>query len=148
MKITARHALTTLALALASQACATEDLSTTDSELGIPPSGGSGSHFYWAAYEKVPYIYKGCPDPGPEPWAERATLLARRGTNVLELELGTAVPLEIRATSLPRGMALKPNSRGATLVVDDASVGDPIGFTMSVVSGRCSYELAAEISYQ
>jgi hypothetical protein len=86
-----------LALALASQACMNaETLGTDSSELGIPPTGGTSDHFYWEAYEKQPYIYKGCPDPGPEPWAERATLQARRGTGVLE-RAGTAVALDIRA---------------------------------------------------
>jgi hypothetical protein len=148
MNITARHALAGLALALASQACTTEDVSNVSSELGLPPGGGNGNNFYWAAYAKAPYIYKGCPDPGPEPWAERATLLARRGTGVLELELGTAVALDVRALSLPRGVRLVPNTRGATITVDDPSVGEPLALSIGVASGRCAYDLEAEIAYQ
>lgn len=154
MKIGSRHIINTLAVALTliASACATTeeagDLGTTESELGIPPTGGSGNKFHWNAYEKKPYIYKGCPDPGPEPWAEKATLMPRVGTRVLELELGTAVPLNLRALSLARGVTFTPNSRGATIAVDNPSIGDPLGMTLLVTSGACSYEIEAEIAYQ
>lgn len=131
---------------MASQACATEELSDVSSELGLPPGGSNGNHFYWAAYSKAPYIYKGCPDPGPEPWAERATLLARRGTQVLELELGTEVALAVRAIDIPAGVAFEPNSRGATITVRDPFV--DVAFSFGVASGRCSYTLGAEVAYQ
>lgn len=87
----------------------------------------------------------GCPDPGPEPWAERATLFVPRGMGIIELELGTAVPLEIRARSLPPdpGFAFRPNSRGATIAIPDGSRYLPFSFV--AISGRCSYELDAEI---
>ena len=136
--------LGTLTLVLAS-ACVAETTSTTESELGLKPTGGSGSHFYWAAYEQQPYIYKGCPEPGPEPWAERATLYIEPGTRTIELELGTAVPLEVRALSVPRGMTIMGHSRGATISHEDTWVGDP--FTLLVTSGRCSYEIEAEIAF-
>ena len=153
MTVTSRHVLSSFALALvvASQACATDEVEPTSfaaSELGLSPGGTKLNHFYWAAYDEKPYIYKGCPDPGPEPWRETATLYARRGTAELELELGTAVPLEIRPTVVPRGVAFRPNERGLTISVGDAFVGDPFRWTMVVASGRCSYELNAQVVYE
>jgi hypothetical protein len=145
--------IATFALVLAIGACATDEATevtegTTVSALGIPPTGGTSNRFYWEAYEWAPYIYKGCPDPGPEPWAENATLMPRRGTSVLELELGTAVALDVRAIALPRGVSFKPNARGGTISVGDPHVGDPLGITLKVTHGDCSYELGAEIAYQ
>ena len=121
------------------------DTETTASELGLQPGGANGNHFYWAAYEKQPYIYKGCPDPGPQPWAERPTLFVPRGMGTIELELGTAVPLEIRALEVPPdpGFAFRPNSRGATISIP---AGPPLlPFSFLVNNERCSYELDAEI---
>lgn len=121
------------------------DTGTTASELGLQPGGANGNHFYWAAYEKKPYIYKGCPDPGPEPWAERATLFVRRGTPVIELELGTAVALDVRALEVPPdpGFGFRGNSRGATIAVPEGA--ERLAFTFLVNNERCTYELEAEI---
>ena len=119
------------------------DVGTTASELGLEPGGSNGNHFHWNAYSKVPYIYKGCPDPGPEPWAELATLHVPRGMNVIELELGTEVPLNIRGLSIPTGMAFRPNERGATIGIPTGARYLP--FTFLVNSERCTYELEAEI---
>jgi len=152
MNIGSRQIITTFALVLAASACATTEetgeLGTTESALGIPPTGGSSNKFHWNAYEKKPYIYKGCPDPGPDPaWAEKATLLPRAGTRVLEVELGTAVPLNVRVLSLSRGLRFTPKENGATIAVDSPSLGG-LAFTLLVTSGDCSYELDAEIEYQ
>jgi hypothetical protein len=142
----------TLALSLAFGGLAAcvdmDDTATTSesSELGLEPGGTNGNHFYWAAYSKVPYIYKGCPDPGPEPWAERATLYVPRGMNVIELELGTEVPLNIRGLSIPTGMAFRPDTRGATIGIPTGARYLP--FTFLVNSDRCNYELEAEIVVQ
>jgi hypothetical protein len=139
-----------VAVALASQACISEDIEDTttaaESELGIPGGGSSGNHFYFAAYSKVPYIYKGCPDPGPEPWNSKPTLLAKKGMKVIELELGTAVALEVRAGSLPAGMTIKPNARGATLVIGNPN--DLVPFSLKVSHKTCAYEVQAEIAFQ
>lgn len=139
-----------LALVLAAQACvpADEDLGTTAFQLGLQPTGGSTNHFYWAAYEDAPYIYKGCPEPGPQPWAERATLHARRGESQLEVELGTAVALDVQALSAPRGVRLTPNPRGVTITVGDPFVGDPFVWSIRVIHERCAYDLEAEIVYE
>ena len=137
-----------LSVALASQACVADEADTTaaESELGIPGGGSGGNHFYFAAYEKVPYIYKGCPDPGPEPWNVKATLLAKKGMRTIELELGTAVALDVRARGLPDGVSFKPNARGGTF-----TVGDPTGLkgvSLAVSHLRCQYDVQAEIAYQ
>lgn len=118
---------------------------TTSSELGLQPGGPNGNHFYWAAYSKAPYIYKGCPDPGPEPWAEAATLFARRGTRVVELELGTAVPLNIRALEVPPDpyFSFRPTSTGANIAIPEGP--QHLRFSFLVNSGRCNYTLDAEI---
>jgi hypothetical protein len=138
-----------MAVALASQACLSEDLedtTATESELGIPGGGSNGNHFYFAAYSKVPYIYKGCPDPGPEPWNGKATLLAKKGTREIELELGTAVALDVRARSLPAGVTLKPNARGATFTIGNPS--DLVPMTLAVSHRSCTYEVQIEVAYQ
>jgi hypothetical protein len=146
MKILASLALT-LSLSFGGLAACVDiddaDVGTTASELGLQPGGANGNHFYWAAYSKEPYIYKGCPDPGPEPWAERATLYVPRGMNVIELELGTAVPLNIRGRSIPEGMAFRPDSRGATIGIPTGA--RELAFSVLVNNERCNYVLDAEI---
>jgi len=140
--------LSVIALVLAS-ACVAETTSTVDSELGLEPGGTNGNHFYWAAYQQQPYIYKGCPDPGPEPWAEAAVLHAKKGTSMIELELGTAVPLDVRGLNVPRGMSILGNDRGAVMAVDMflAEAGE-VRFSLLVNNERCSYELDAMISFE
>lgn len=150
MKTTTISGAVALALALLTPTgCVTDEpaTGTAASGLGLHGGGAAGNHFYWAAYEKQPYIYKGCPDPGPEPWAEAAVLFARRGTSMIELELGTAVPLTVRPLSLPRGMSVMPNSRGMDIAVGDP-YGDPLRFTFQVDSGACSYQLEAAIVFE
>jgi hypothetical protein len=121
------------------------DVGTTASELGLQPGGSNGNHFYWAAYDEKPYIYKGCPDPGPEPWAERATLHVPRGMNVIELELGTEVALNIRALEVPPdpGFWFRPNTRGATIGIPTGARYLPFSFLVN--NERCNYTLDAEI---
>jgi hypothetical protein len=139
--------LSVIALVLAS-ACVAETTTTVDSELGLEPGGGSGNHFYWAAYEKQPYIYKGCPDPGPEPWAEAAVLHAKKGTTTIELELGTAVPLNVSGLDVPRGLTIVGNDRGASMAVDMFLDADRIPFSLLVNNERCSYQLDAVIWFE
>jgi hypothetical protein len=138
-----------VAVALASQACISEDIEDTtaaESALGIPGGGSNGNHFYFAAYSKVPYIYKGCPDPGPEPWYGKATLLAKKGTREIELELGTAVALDVRARALPDGVALKPNARGATIIIGNPV--DVVPVKLAVSHRSCTYEVQVDVAYQ
>jgi hypothetical protein len=135
-----------LSLSLGVAGCVeTDDTGTTAAELGLQPGGANGNSFYWAAYDHKPYIYMGCPDPGPEPWAERATLYVPRGMPVVELELGTAVALDIRALELPPDpdFQFRPNARGATIGIPEGA--EQLSFSFRATSGRCSYELDAEI---
>lgn len=137
------------AVALASQACVSEDIEDTtvaESQLGIPGGGSSGNHFYFAAYSWQPYIYKGCPDPGPEPWYGGATLLAKKGTRIIELELGTAVALDVRARSLPAGVEIKPDARGATFIIGNPV--DTVPITLAVTHRSCTYEVKVEVAYR
>lgn len=145
MKIVAFLALS-LSLCLSLGACVeTDGTDTTASELGLQPGGANGNRFHWNAYEKKPYIYMGCPDPGPEPWAELATLFVPRGMGVIELELGTAVTLDLRLGEIPPdpGFWFRPNSRGATIGIPQGA--EQLRFSFTAISGRCSYELDAEI---
>jgi hypothetical protein len=137
----------TLSLSLGGVAACvdTDATETTAAELGLQPTGASGNHFHWNAYEKKPYIYMGCPDPGPQPWAERATLFVRRGTPVIELELGTAVALNVRALEVPPdpGFEFRGHSRGATIAVPEGA--EHLAFSFLVNNERCNYTLEAEI---
>lgn len=143
-------ALGTLTLALASPGCLSDEPTTTETAAELASSGDrSGiAHFYWAAYDDEPYIYKGCPDPGPEPWRDRARIAVPRGTDIVEVELGTAVPLAIRALDVPRGLDLRAHDRGVTISVGDPFVGDPIPWSILVADEGCSFELHAELAFE
>lgn len=144
-------ALGTLTLALATPGCLSEEPTTSDTEAELGLSGDGRydvARFYWAAYEDEPYIYKGCPEPGPQPWRDRARIAVPRGTDVVEVELGTAVPLEIRALDVPRGLDLRAHDRGVTISVGDPFVGDPIPWSILVNNEKCSYELHAELAFE
>lgn len=141
--------LTALALGLSAGACVADDLGATSSELASQPDGtGRSQHFYWAAYEDAPYIYKGCPEPGPQPWRAPAAIESKLGTEQIEVELGTAVALDIAVLEAPRDVELTPNPRGVSISVGDPFVGDPIPWKLRVSHESCSYELSAEITFR
>jgi hypothetical protein len=151
MKTTDILNLGALALALSCAACVETDdqLATATSDLGLEPDDSSGSRFYWAAYQHEPYIYKGCPEPGPDPqpWAEAAELRVRKDVRTLQLELGTAVSLDIEPLSAPRGIELVPTKTG--LDVNIAAAYDsfaPISFLVN--NEKCSFKLEAELQFE
>lgn len=139
-----------VAVAVASQACISDEPEGTadrESELGLPGSGANGNHFYYAAYSKKPYIYMGCPDPGPEPvWSQNPQLLAKKGMRTIELELGTAVALEVRAKAMPKGVEFRANDRGGTFSIPEASGKVPL--TLAVTHRACTFEVNVEVAYQ
>lgn len=64
------------------------------------------------AISRIPYIYVGCPDPGPEPWRE--VLEVSVGTNEpgLEVYFPSAVPLGIHVESEGRGrVVVRPQNQ-------------------------------------
>jgi Zn-dependent metalloprotease len=50
-----------------------------------------------------PYIYRGCPEPGPEPWREIQEILVDKQARGIEVVFASAVPLGIRVEQSGRG---------------------------------------------
>ena len=100
--------------------------------------------FYWAAYAWAPYIYKGCPDPGPEPWGLTPIIHADPRAQVVDVELGSAVALDVEVMTAPHNGRIIPSSHGfAFLPSTTEPTRDRV--ELRIASGACSYKASADL---
>ena len=98
----------------------------------------------WPAYANPPYIYKGCPDPGPEPWRAVKSIVAEPGVTAIEVRLRSTVPLRVEVTAAPRNGRVAATARGFTFV-PSTTAATRERVRLRITSGACKYDATAEL---
>lgn len=112
--------------------------------LSLFPAASRCRRADWRAYSREPYVYMGCPDPGPAPWTDVPTFAIDGASASLEVDLASAVPLGVTVVAAPSNGRVLTSSYGFAFVPNTtAATRDRV--TLRVTSGTCQYDVTAEL---
>ena len=102
--------------------------------------------FSWAAFDRAPYLYTGCPDPGPEPWRDIPAIVARGGDALVDVELASAVALDVAVVTAPSNGTITTSSHGFAFVPAAGAEPSTSRVALRVTHDACTYLLAADLT--
>lgn len=99
--------------------------------------------FLWPAYPIEPHVYRGCPEPGPEPWSDTPRIAVAPTTRTLAVALESIAPLTIEVLTSPRNGRLTATADGFTFAPTTIEAMADRG-AVRITSGACSYVAEAD----